>query len=409
MVLALFLALFQLASPDTTEVPDQPGIVIESEDLGDGVQVGYLVLPNAFFSTSKGFGVGFGIGINNLIAPGTELLLSAEPMQRFGRYRASFFTGDPFETPLYAGVSGEYQVNQVRGFYGIGPRSSRDNKVYASLKEVEASFRVGWYPFGAGRVLIQPAVRLLHAEARSFRNRDEGAFQRLDPASQRSLFDSVERPSTGITYGLEIAVDQRDRLFYSSKGTLLILTGRRYDGLGDRGFHYWSGTASLYGFVPLPMHRHVLFSRTVFALTRQTGEDPLPFYALPLLDDQLLGAYTRYRFNGNDLLAFTVGWRFPIFTYLNWFAFDANVQVSAANAYDNIFDQFEPGVSFSSDLNEQGERTPLRPAFSLGLRLVNLESDRVIIGGQVGVDPEGYKFGTLRLVYGIRDVRPLVR
>ncbi len=411
MLFALLLALFQLAAPDTTETPAEQGVAIETagSESADGARFSYRVLPNAFFSTTKGFGVGVGVGVDGLGAPGTELRLSAEPMQRFGRYRASFFTGDPFEQPVYAGVSGEYTTDQVRRFYGLGPASSRDNSVYASLKSVEVGFRVGWYPLGEARVLVQPAVRLLHEELRSFRNRDAGAFERLDPASQRTLFDSVERPSTGVTYGLEIAYDRRDQLFYSSQGVLFILTGRRYDGFGRRAFRYWTGTASVYGFVPLPAHRHVLFTRTVFALTRQIGEEPIPFYALPLLDDQLLGAYTRYRFNGNDLLAFTVGWRFPVFTYLNWFAFDANLQVSAANAYDDLFDQFKPGVSFDSDPQSEDGRTPLRPALSIGLRLVDLDGDRVIVGGQVGVDPEGYKFGTLRLVYGIRDVRPLVR
>ncbi|MEM1042418.1 MAG: hypothetical protein AAGI91_07285 [Bacteroidota bacterium] len=409
MVLALVLALFQLTSPDTTEAPPEAGVSVRSKQVGSGIEVNYRALLNSFVSSSKGFGVGVEAIVSNIGTAGTELRVSAEPAQRFGRYRASFFSGDPFAVPVYAGVSGEWTVNQVRGFYGVGPSSSRDNQVFASLKEIEAGFRVGWYPFGAGRVLVQPAVRLLHAEVRSFRNRDDGAFQRLDPASQRSLFSAVERPSTGVTYGLEIAVDRRDRLFYSSRGVLGILTARRYDGIGGRRFNYWSGTASVYGFIPLPMHRHILFTRTVVALTRRIGDEPLPFYALPLLDDQLLGAYTRYRFNGNDLLALTLGWRFPVYTFLDWFAFDANVQVSAANAYNNLFDQFEPGLSFSSDLSDEGRRVPLRPALSVGLRIVDLDEDRVIIGGQVGIDPEGYKFGSLRVVYGIRDVRPLVR
>lgn len=411
MVLALLLALFQLAAPDTTVTRAEQGIATDSTDAGsaDGVHLSYRVLPNAFFSFSKGFGVGVGIGVDNLIAPGTELRLSAELMQRFGRYRASFFTGDPFAETLFAGLGGSYSVNQVRGFYGLGPRSSRDNKVYVSLKEVEAEFRVGWYPLGPGRLLVQPVARLLHTELRSFRNRDPGAFLRLDSASQRTLFDSVERPTTGVTYGLEVAFDKRDRVLYSTRGMLFLLTARRYDGLGERAFRYWAGTGSFYGFVPLGPHRHVLFTRTVLAFTRAIGDEPIPFYALPLLGDQLLGAYTRYRFNGNDLFAVTLGWRFPLYTFLNWFAFDANVQVSAANAYTNIFDQFEPGISFSNNLGGDGKRTPLRPAFSVGLRLVDLDGDRVIIGGQVGIDPEGYSFGTLRLVYGIRDVRPLVR
>ncbi len=409
MMLALLLALLLSVAPDTTDDGLDVLTAGPADASAEAVSFRFRVFPNAFFSTSKGFGVGGGVVIENLVAPGTQLALSAQPMQRYGRYRASFFTGDPFVAPLFAGVGGQYVVDQVRGFYGLGPRSSRDDKVYASLKEAEAEVRLGWYPLGPGRLLVQPVARLLHAEVRSFRNRDTDAFLRLTPASQRTLFDSVERPSTGVTYGLEVALDRRDRLFYSSKGTLVILTGRRYDGVSANAFHYWSGTASFYGFLPMPPRRHVLYTRTVVALTRQTGDEPVPFYALPLLDDQLLGAYTRYRFNGNDLLALTLGYRFPVYTYLNWFALDANTQFSIANAYDDLFAQFEPGISFSNNLSGDGQRTPLRPSLSVGLTLVDLDGDRIIVNGQVGIDPEGYKFGTIRLVYGIRDARPLVR
>ncbi len=406
MLAALLLALLLLAPPDTT---DGLGPVAADSTERAPVEIKPRIFPSAFFSVTKGFGVGGGVVVKNLAWPGTRLTLSAQPMQRFGRYRASFFTGDPFAVPLFAGVGGEYVDNQVRGFYGIGPRSSRDNSIFVDLQEVEAEVRLGWYPFGTARVLVQPVVRLLHAEVRSFRNRDQDAFLRLDPASQRGLFASVDRPSTGVTYGLEAAWDRRDKLFYSSDGTLTIVTARRYDGLGENAFRYWSGTASHYAFFPLPPRRHILYTRAVVALTRQIGDAPLPFYALPLLDDQLLGAYTRYRFNGNDLLALTLGYRLPVYTYLDWFALDANAQFSVANAYDDLFAQFEPGISFSNNLDGDGRRTPLRPALSIGLRLVDLGRDRIIIGGQLGVDPEGYKFGTLRLVFSIRDLRPLVR
>ncbi len=413
MIFALLLALLSFAPTatpaptDTTEV--DPTDAPAATPAVDGIDIGFRVFPSAFFSATKGFGVGGALVVGNLFAPGTEFILSAQPMQRFGQYRASFFTGDPFQTSLFAGLAVQYQTNRVRGFYGLGPQSSRDNKVYASIADVEVEARVGWYPLDSGHVLLQPVVRLIHTNVRSFRDLREDAFLHLDPVSQRTLFDAVGEPTTGLTYGLELAFDRRDRLLYSTRGTLLLLTARRYDGFGDGAFRYYAGTGSLYGFLPVSASRHVLFARAVAALTRQIGDEPLPFYALPVLDNDLLGTYSSYRFSGNDLLVLTAGYRFPVFTFLNWFAFDANVSVSAANAYDDLFDQFKPGVSFDTNPTVEGGRTALRPAIAAGVNIVNLEKDRVVIGGQVGFGPEGFRFGTIQLVYGIRDARPLVR
>ena len=330
-------------------------------------------------------------------------------MQRFGRYRAAFFTGDPFETPLYAGLSGQYVTNRVYKFFGLGPQSSGDDNVFVDLEHVEAELRLGFYPLGTGPLLLQPVVRLLHTNVHSFRDRDPDAFLRLDTPSQQTLFDAVDAPTTGVTYGLEVAVDTRDKPRYSSRGALFLLTGRRYDGLGDDAFRYYAGTASAYGFVPLPAKRHVLFGRAVFAVTRPIGDDVIPFYALPVLDDDLLDAYTSTRFHGHDLLVLTAGYHFPLLTLLDWFSFDANVAVSAANAYDDVFEQFAPGIAFGTDFSGEGTRTRLRPALSLGLQFVNLERERVVISGQVGVSPEGFRLGTVRLVYEIRDRYPVVR
>jgi hypothetical protein len=401
MLLCLLLALLLPLAPGAATAP--------ADTTDDGIEVGFRIIPNAFYSPTRGFGGGGGIVFRNVGAPGTEFALSAQTMQRFGRYRASFFTGDPFRVPVFAGIAAQYETNQVRAFYGLGPQSNRDDKIYASIESVEIEARVGWYALGAGRLIVQPVVRLLHTNVRSFRDLREDAFLQLDPASQRTLFDAVGEPTTGLTYGLELAYDNRDRLLYSSRGTLLLLTARRYDGLGDGAFRYYSGTGSLYGFVPLSARRHVLFARAVVALTRQIGDEPLPFYALPVLDNDLLGAYSSFRFTGHDLLVLTAGYRFPVFTFLNWFAFDANVSVSAANAYDDLFDQFRPSVSFDTDPAVGGRRTGLRPAIAAGVNFVNLEKDRVVIGGQVGFGPEGFRFGTIQLVYGIRDARPLVR
>lgn len=375
-----------------------------------GLEIGFNPRLGAFYSPTKGFGAGGRVTLRNAFWTGAAVRVEGRLQQRYAEVGTSFYTGDPFEAAVFAGIGGRYVNDRVRAFYGIGPQSLRANKVYAEVESAEAELRLGGYPLGARRLLVQPVVRLLHHHVNDFRDARDDAFVNLDPASQRSLLDAVGGSTTGVTYGLELAFDTRDRRFYATRGALLLLTARRYDGFDEPSFAHYTTTASLFGFVPMSAHRHVLFGRAVLAMAHPTGDAPLPFYLLPVLDDELLGTYTSYRFTGNDLVALTLGYRLPLFTLFDWFALDANVQLSAANAYDDLAAQFEPSITFDTDrIASEGARTSLRPSISVGLDVVNLDEDRIVIGGQMGIDPEGYRFGTMRFVYGIRDARPAVR
>jgi hypothetical protein len=396
VLLALLIAPAAAAQPADTTRP--------------GLEIGFNPRLGAFYSPTKGFGAGGRVTLRNALWTGSEVRVEGRLQQRYAEAGASVYTGDPFEAAVFAGVGGRYVDDRVRAFYGIGPRSLRTNKVYAEVESVEGEVRLGWHPLGAPRLLVQPVVRLLHHRTTDFRDARDDAFANLDPASQRNLLGAVAQATTGVTYGLELAFDTRDRLFYASRGALVLLTARRYDGFDEPSLAHYTTTASLFGFVPMPARRHVLFGRAVLAMAHPVGDAPLPFSLLPVLDDDLLGTYTAYRFTGNDLVALTLGYRLPVFTLLNWFALDANVLLSAANAYDDVFDQLEPGLTFDTDrIGAEGARTPLRPSVSVGLDVVNLDEGRIVIGGQMGIDPEGYRFGTMRLVYGIRDARPAVR
>lgn len=393
-LLALWTGLAGLASPPDTTRP--------------GIEVGLRPRLGAFYSPTKGFGAGGRVTVRHALWPGSVVRFDGRLQQRYAEVGAAVFTGDPFEAPLVAGVLGRYTNDRVHAFYGLGPGSRVGDKLYAEVERAEAELRVGWYPLGTPLLVVQPDLRLLHARVHDFREAREGAFERLDPASQWNLVDAEGHATTGIAYGLGAALDTRDHAAYPSSGVLVSASVRRYDGLDEPRFPHVTATASLFGFVPLPARRHVLFGRAVLITTDPLGDEPLPFHLLPVLDDKLLGAYTRHRFVGHDVVALTLGYRFPLVTLLDWFALDANLHLHAANAYDDVTAQFDPAVSFDA-APATAERVPLRPAISVGLDVVNLDGDRVVLGGQLGVDPEGFRFGTFRVAYDLRDVRPAVR
>lgn len=396
LVFALIAPLAALAQPADSTTATEDG----------GISVGFSPRFGAFYSSDKGFGVGGRFAVKNLGWDGTKTYVDARLQERYAEGAVMAFSADPYQAPVFVGVGGRYVNDRVRRYFGIGPRTVRQHRVHAHVEGAGAELRLGWHPLGEPTLLVQPVVRLLHWNVQSFYDDRDDAFISLDAASQRNLFDTVARPTTGVSYGLELAYSRLDRPRYPSRGWAVEVAGRRYEGLGDHAFQYWSNTTMLYGFLPTT-GRQVLFARAVFVQTH--ADDPIPFYALPHLDNRLLGSYTRFRFTGNDLFALSVGYRLPLYTFYDWYAIDASVQVSAANAYDDFFAQVEPGLTFDTDLRGEGERTPLRPALSVGLDLVNLDEGRIVIGGQVGVDPEGFRVGTLRFIYSIRDTRPLIR
>ncbi|MEL6616559.1 MAG: hypothetical protein AAFQ43_12525, partial [Bacteroidota bacterium] len=66
-------------------------------------------------------------------------------------------------------------------------------------------------------------------------------------------------------------------------------------------------------------------------------------------------------------------------------------------------------VTFEDDAIPRGGSVPFRPAVGFGLGIVNLDKERVVLGGLVGLSPEGLGLASLRIAYDLRDARPLFR
>ena len=76
------------------------------------------------------------------------------------------------------------------------------------------------------------------------------------------------------------------------------------------------------------------------------------------------------------------------------------------NAYDDVFDQFRPAVSFGADGVLDGEgRAALRPGLALGLGLVDLDDGRAVVAALLGFGPGGLTLAALRVAYDLRALR----
>lgn len=425
-MLALLLSaalLFQ--QPDTTDTPvadlpefrPVPQLPVlprpEDDTTRSRVEIRPRLAPTALYSSSRGFGVAGGVSIRNAVLNRSEVAIDARLSQRYQSIGVSGFTNDRYDARVYGFGSAEASTTSRQRYYGVGPYTAEENKLYLDYTSFSAEGRVGWYPLGHTGLFLQPGARFLLDRLRDLEPAQEGAIERLretDPASLDAVQSEnvLDRTRYGISLGLEAASDLRDWRAYPRKGTFVSAEVRRFyalDGTGLR-FNRFSGTSL--GYLPIA-GRTALVGRSTAVLTRADGDADIPFYYLPVLDARVLTAYPTDRFMGQDILALGGGIRFPIADFIGVYGVDALVMGYLGNVYDNVFDDFSPSVTFSPGAIERDGGVPLRPALGLGLGIVNLDKERVVLGGLLGVSPEGITVASLRIAYDLRDAQPLFR
>ena len=439
-MLALLLAavLLQPVPQDTTGAPEGPpeaeaaetaddasdvladeGAYDQTDEDAPGVQFRPRIAPSALYSNSRGFGIGGGVGIRNLGYEGSDLVVDLRLQQRFQSANVTFFTNDPYDSQLHGLANAGASTTERRRYYGLGPNTVRDSELNLFHDAAQAEARVGWYPLGTTAIYLQPGVRYLYDYSGGVNTEDSPRTlgEVFEPGS--ASFDAVRvaegEARYGLSVGLEVATDLRDWPSYPRRGFFGTAEHRRFVALDASDLTLARYAASGLGYLPL-RGRTALVWRGVIAVTRSgdadgDGEDdPIPFYYLPTLDDRVATAFKQDRLTGRDILAGGLGVRAPIVDLLGIYGIDVLVMGYLGNAYDNVFEQFTPRVSFEegSEVDEEG-RAFLRPALGLGLGIVNLDKERVVVGGLVGVGPGGISLATLRIAYDLRDARPLFR
>ena len=438
LALALLGATFQTPPPPDSPPPPEPvaadttedeevarGVVeavsdeVRYDEAGDrrpGIQFRPRVAPSALYSTSKGFGIGGGVGIRNAGWTGSDIVVDLRLQQRYQAADVTLFTGDPYDAPVHGLVAVGGSTTGRRRYYGLGPYTLSDNELnlYHDAAQVEA--RLGVYPLGTTALFLQPGVRYLFDRSGGVNEgASDGSLSALDPISQEAVRIATDEPRHALSLGLEIATDLRDWPSYPRSGSFFTVEARRQFALDEHELTIDRYSGSAIGYLPI-RGRTTFMVRTVGVLTRsadhdEDGEgDDIPFYYLPTLDDRVAAPFKQDRLTGRDIIAAGAGIRFPVFDFLGVYGIDAMAMGYLGNAYDNVFDQFKLDVSFrESSQPGPDEGAPLRPALGLGLGVVNLDKERVVVGGLVGVGPGGITLATLRIAYDLRDARPLFR
>ena len=407
LALALLLgALLQAPAPpaDTTD--------------GRGGEAGVKVQPRLtpLYSANYGLGVGGGVAVRNAGWDGSDVVLDLRLQPRYREARLTAFTGDPYAERVYGLVAVAASTTGRRRYYGLGPNTLAVNELYLSHDAASAEGRVGVYPFGTTALVVQPSVRLLYDRSGGVNgDASEIGLGALDPASQEAVRVAVGEDRYGLSVGLELATDLRDRASYPRSGTFASVEARRFVALDGSDLQLARYAASGVVYVPI-RGRAVGVLRGVGVLTRSLdgdgdgASDPIPFFYLPVLDDRVATAFRQDRLTGRDVLAGGAGVRVPLADVFGLYALDALLMGYLGNAYDDVFEQFEPSVSFAERVRAGDDgRAPLRPSLALGLSLVDLDDGRVVVGGTLGVGPGGFTVASFRVAYDLRDARPLFR
>ena len=436
LALALLLALFQTPAPvpqDTTEAPqteteeaaadvaevtdvlDDDSAYDRDEEDGPGLQFRPRVAPSALYSSNRGFGIGGGVGIRNVFYPGTDLVLDLRLQQRYQGADVTFYSDDPYETERHLLVSAGASTTERRRYFGLGPNTVPESEINLYHDAAQAEVRFGYYPFGTTVLYLQPGVRALYDYSGGVNlGASEDGLALLDERSREAVQIAEDESRYGLSPGLEIATDLRDWPAYPRSGGFATLEARRFFALDGSDLRIDRLAGSYIGYIPI-RGRTTIIVRGVGIVTRSAdsdddGErDPIPFYYLPTLDDRVATAFKQDRLTGRDIVAFGTGIRAPLYDFLGAYGIDGLVMGYVGNAYDNVFEQFRPTVSFEEGSTVTDGRTALRPAIGVGLGLVNLDKERVVLGGLLGIGPGGVTVATLRIAYDLRDARPLFR
>ena len=390
-----------LADPDGDLQPDSLGEVRPGLSFSPKIYAPILYLP------SSGFGIGLGVEVKNLGFAGSSLLIQAIPTQRTGQYGAWFQTRSPYTPGPSLLVGGYYETTSRLLYYGVGPSTSYDNEVGIEKELLEGEVRASYGIFPSARLRVQAHARYQDHDLHDARDLKGGSLGRLDARSAARLDGTFAQDARAVAFGADVIYDSRTNLFNPQRGvTLQLGLAQTEPADGD-----WGGFRRLYAsanvFHPILFGDARLAGRALFIDTN-AGED-VPYVLLPVLDSRLVPGSSRYRFAANDLLLLTGEVAYPLLDLLGAVAVDGVVSAVLYNAYDDVFKQFTPSVSFAKTLDGARDNTPLRPAAGLGFRFYSYALETLFLDVTLGLSPERLDVGSITLVTDLRLPRALMR
>ncbi len=425
-MLAFVAILAFLVQPDTTfrappEASDSTVVEEVAEEAQEIIEdvtrlrVRPVFSPTTLYSPARGFGIGGGIAMDHALSSGDHLQIEARVSERLQGGFAEYTTGRPGEEPLVGVFGGAFWTTSRTLFEGHGPHSAADGELWLDRLASEAEARIAWAPAGPRGLLLQPTVRFSFDRLRDYEETSPGGLDLVLQQDSSRLDESVGTDLYGAEAALSAILDTRDFAPMPTRGTYLEGEVGRFQSLDGTGLGYTRAQTLLYAFRPALFHLPflpepgALFVRASGVVTREDGAGQIPWVYLPQLDRDLLVGYPRSAFVGRDAISLGLGARGVIGEAIGAFLFEGVVVGIVGAAYDDVFTEFTPKLTFKDERAPAGEAVPLRPSLGVGLNLHFIDRQRPLLGALLGVGPGGVTLASLRLVYGLDDYRPRLR
>lgn len=395
--LALAALLVLPAAPDTvlSHLPDAPAPASARVDVTPRV--------NVFALYSGDYGLGLAGGVR-ATSGGTVATLDGRLSQGWQGAALTVDTHDPATARAYGRLRGVASSVSRWRYHGVGSGTDADERVDLDLRSARLTAGVGVRPLATRAVTVRPEVGVRFDRLAPPTDAQQTELARgFSEASRVAVERSAGQTHTALSAGATAELDTRDRAEYPSAGTVVAVGAHHTVSADGRGLRLTRYDVRAAGFVPLGQ-RVVLFGRASATVT-DAGDDFVPVYLLPTLDADRLAGFPDDRFRGRDLALVSVGARVPIIDAFGTFGVDATVTASAGNAYDDLFADASPTLSFGPP--DDGTAA-LRPVLGLGLALVNIPKGRVALGGTLGLGPEGTTLLAFRLATGLGDDLPVL-
>jgi hypothetical protein len=278
-----------------------------------------------FQSAYSGGGFTLGAGYAQFVSPYNLLdMRGSYTFAGYKRIETEFIAPRLFERRGAVSVLGGWREATQVGFYGLGPQSSKDDRVNYAFRQ----------PYVSSLLTVRPTRRILLLRGGlewsqwAQRPGQDGAPSvetRYTPASLPGVGATVSYWHTQAT----VALDSRTSPGYSRRGTFLGVTGHDYTD-DDREFGFQRVDYEAIQHVPILRETWVIslhgLASTAYA---KNGQD-IPFFMLPSLGGgSNLRGYSSWRFRDRASLLLQAEWRIMVNRFLDTAIFYDSGQVGS--------------------------------------------------------------------------------
>jgi len=332
--------------------PDSPGaweqrlIFIKDNKVLERITAGFGGLRVKMGGMPNGSG--FALGPNYFrddLARG-EFVLDASVQasaKRWLKYevhlRAPAFAGNRF----FWESSAIHQDYNSLDYYGPGPDSEATGRSNYRLEDTSFDTLAGVRPFKYLR--LGTGVGYLMTNAGRGRNENFISADRQFPS-----VPGMQRQTNFIRSGVAGQFDYRDNPAGARSGGNYAVRYDRFNDHEDRGFNFQRLDLEAQQYIPFFNKRRVIALRARSLQTLTSAGNRVPFYQQAVLGGDDLRGFRPYRFQDNNMMAFSAEYRWEVFSGLDMAVFGDAGQVSPKRWYVNL-NSIETSVGFGFRFN----------------------------------------------------------